>query len=80
MVKTGSLNPTYLARNLRQLNVIDPNNPYFEHKHLQAYAGLDAKFILRNSLVLDVTLNPDFSQVGINNPATPEPTLPSILS
>ena len=72
--------PYVLARNLRQLNVINPNNPYFEHKHLQAYAGLDAKFILRNSLVLDVTVNPDFSQVGINNPATPESTLPSILS
>ncbi len=68
--------PYVLARNLRQLNVIDPNNPYFEHKHLQAYAGLDAKFILRNSLVLDVTVNPDFSQVGINNPATPNQRFP----
>jgi hypothetical protein len=68
--------PYVLARNLRQLNVIDPNNPYFEDKHLQAYAGLDAKFILRNSLVLDVTVNPDFSQVGINNPATPNQRFP----
>ena len=56
--------PYVLARNLRQLNVIDPNNPYFEHKHLQAYAGLDAKFILRNSLVLDVTAQPRFQPGG----------------
>ncbi len=70
------LEPYVLARNLRQLNVIDPLNPYFQHKHLQAYGGLDGKFILRNSLVLDITVNPDFSQVGINNPATPNQRFP----
>ncbi|MGH9616517.1 MAG: DUF5916 domain-containing protein [Acidobacteriaceae bacterium] len=68
--------PYVLARNLRQLNVMNADNPYFEHKHLQAYGGMDAKFILRNSLILDVTVNPDFSQVGINNPATPNQRFP----
>lgn len=68
--------PYAIARNLRQLNTINPVNPYFQHKHLQAYAGLDAKFILRNSLVLDTTVNPDFSQVGIDNPATPNQRFP----
>ncbi len=68
--------PYSLARNLRQLNEVDPDNPYFEDKRLQGYAGLDAKFILHNSLVLDTTLNPDFSQVGINNPATPNQRFP----
>ena len=53
--KICQFEPYALGRNLRQLNTVDPNDPYFEHKHLQAYAGLDAKFILHNSLVLDTT-------------------------
>lgn len=68
--------PYMLTRNLRQLNTINPVNPYFEDKHLQGYSGLDAKFILHNSLVLDTTVNPDFSQVGIDNPATPNQRFP----
>ncbi len=68
--------PYVLGRNLRQLNTIDPDNPYFQDKHLQGYSGLDAKFILHNSLVLDTTVNPDFSQVGIDNPATPNQRYP----
>ena len=68
--------PYVLGRNLRQLNTVNPVDPYFQHKHLQAYAGLDAKFILHNSLVLDTTVNPDFSQVGIDNPATPNQRFP----
>ena len=68
--------PYVLARNLRNLNSVDPLNPYFEDKHLQGYAGLDAKFILHNSLVLDTTINPDFSQVGIDNPAVPNQRFP----
>ena len=68
--------PYVLARNLRNLNSVDPLNPYFEDKHLQGYAGLDAKFILHNSLVLDTTVNPDFSQVGIDNPAVPNQRFP----
>ena len=68
--------PYALAHNLRQLNTVNPVNPYFQDKHLQGYAGLDAKFILRNSLILDTTINPDFSQVGIDNPATPNQRFP----
>lgn len=68
--------PYTLARSLRQLNTVNQDNPFFEDKHLQGYAGLDAKFILHNSLVLDTTINPDFSQVGIDNPATPNQRFP----
>jgi hypothetical protein len=71
------LEPYALARNLRQLNSVNPLNPYFEDKHLQGYAGLDSKFILHNSLVLDTTLNPDFSQVGVDNPAAPNQRFPA---
>ena len=70
------LEPYSLARNMRQLNSVDPLNPFFESKTLQGYGGLDAKFILRNSLVLDATVNPDFSQVGIDNPAAPNQRFP----
>jgi hypothetical protein len=68
--------PYTLARSVRQLNTADPVNPFFDVKHLQGYTGLDAKFILHNSLVLDTTVNPDFSQVGINNPAAPNQRFP----
>lgn len=68
--------PYSLARNMRQLNSVDPVNPFFENQSLQAYGGLDAKFILHHSLVLDTTINPDFSQVGIDNPATPNQRFP----
>lgn len=70
------LEPYSLARNRRELNEVNPLNPYFQDEHLQGYSGLDSKFILHNSLVLDTTLNPDFSQVGINNPATPNQRFP----
>jgi hypothetical protein len=72
--------PYVLARNLRNLNTVDPLNPYFEDKQLQGYAGLDAKFILHNSLVLDTTINPDFSQVGIDNPAIPNQRFPPFFA
>jgi Domain of unknown function (DUF5916) len=70
------IEPYALARNLRQLNVVNPIDPYFQAKHLQGYSGLDSKFILHNSLVLDTTLNPDFSQVPVNNPAAPNQRFP----
>jgi hypothetical protein len=70
------LEPYAIARSLRQLNTVNPSDPYFEDKHLQGYGGLDSKFILRNSLVLDATVNPDFSQVGIDNPAVPNQRFP----
>ena len=69
--------PYSLARNLRQLNTVNSIDPYFQAKHLQGYSGLDSKFILHNSLVLDTTLNPDFSQVTINNPAAPNQRFPA---
>jgi Domain of unknown function (DUF5916) len=74
--KNLQFEPYVLGRNLRQLNTVNPVDPYFEDKHLQGYTGLDAKFILHNSLVLDTTVNPDFSQVGVDNPATPNQRFP----
>lgn len=70
------LQPYSLARNFRQLNAVDKTDPYMQDKHLQGFTGLDAKAIVHNSLVLDATVNPDFSQVGVDNPAEPNQRFP----
>ncbi len=54
-------------RSFRALDTLDGNNPRFVQDNV-ADAGLDAKIVLQDSLVLDVTLNPDFSQVESDNP------------
>jgi hypothetical protein len=46
----------------------DENFPQFVKEKGDADAGLDAKFVIKDSLVLDVALNPDFSQVESDEP------------
>lgn len=70
--KNWQFEPYALAHSVRQLNTTDPLNPFFNDKHLQGYTGLDTKSILHNSLILDMTFNPDFSQIGVDNPAPPD--------
>lgn len=69
---TGShnfqLNPYALAQNERILNNLDPLQPYFSSRHLEGTAGGDAKAILKDDIVIDATLNPDFSQVESDQP------------
>jgi hypothetical protein len=60
--------PYGLLRGYRDINDNDPSNPFFESKTVQPEAGLDAKFILHDSFVLDATINPDFSQVESDQP------------
>ena len=51
----------------REVDALDRRfngSPDFETS-LESDLGLDAKFIFNDSMVLDVTLNPDFSQVGV---------------
>jgi hypothetical protein len=63
--------PYGLLANDHFLNQPNPPSPAtppafldrFEHR-----AGLDAKFVLKDSLAFDVTLNPDFSQVESDDP------------
>lgn len=63
--------PYVLGQNYRKLDDRNPLAPTFDQKLLQGTAGVDAKIVLHNSLVLDTTLNPDFSQVNVDNPAPP---------
>jgi Domain of unknown function (DUF5916) len=55
---------------VRSFDVLDadlPGGPGFD-KRTESDIGLDAKLVLHDSFVLDVTLNPDFSQVESDEP------------
>lgn len=60
--------PYGLFRGFRDIDQRDPNNPFFESRTFQPEVGLDAKFIVHDSFVLDATINPDFSQVESDEP------------
>ncbi|WP_348262967.1 carbohydrate binding family 9 domain-containing protein [Telmatobacter sp. DSM 110680] len=69
---TGShnlqINPYALAQNERELIALDPLNPYFSSRGLEGTAGGEAKLIVKDSVVLDGTINPDFSDVESDQP------------
>jgi hypothetical protein len=69
---TGShnlqLNPYVLAQNVHTLNNVDPLNPYFSTRNLEGTGGGEAKLVIKDSLVLDATINPDFSDVESDQP------------
>ena len=69
---TGShnvqLNPYTLAQNERSLQELDPLNPYFSSRHFEGTGGGEAKAILKDSIVFDGTINPDFSDIESDQP------------
>ena len=69
---TGShnlqLNPYALAQNERTLLNLNPLDPYFSSRHIEGTAGGEAKAILKDSIVIDATVNPDFSTVESDQP------------
>jgi hypothetical protein len=69
---TGShnlqLNPYVLGQNEHTLDTLDPLHPYFSSRHFEGTAGGDAKAIIKDSIVLDATINPDFSDVESEQP------------
>ncbi|HEX4546145.1 MAG TPA: DUF5916 domain-containing protein [Candidatus Acidoferrum sp.] len=46
----------------------NPAPPPFFQDHFERRAGLDAKFVAKDALTFDITLNPDFSQVESDDP------------
>jgi hypothetical protein len=60
--------PYGIMRGFRALDQRDPYNPYFQNTTAQGQAGMDAKFVIRDHFVLDLTANPDFSQVESEDP------------
>jgi hypothetical protein len=60
--------PYGVLRSFRALDTRDPSVPTFDHRNAEFRGGLDSKFILHDNLVLDLTANPDFSQVESDEP------------
>ncbi len=69
---TGShnvqINPYVLGQNEKTLLSLDPTNPYFSQRTFEGTAGGEAKYILKDSIVFDATVNPDFSDVESDQP------------
>ena len=60
--------PYGILRGFRALDQRDPANPFFQSATAQGQFGMDAKFVIHDHFVLDVTANPDFSQVESEDP------------
>jgi hypothetical protein len=60
--------PYGLFRSFRGLDLRDPTALGFTSRTAKADGGLDSKFILKKSLVLDFTVEPDFSQIESDQP------------
>ena len=60
--------PYVTARSFNALDDRDLNHLAFTGKTSEARVGLDAKAVIKNSLVLDATINPDFAQVESDDP------------
>lgn len=52
----------------RALDERDPAGDRFTGKHVQPKEGLDSKIVIKDSLVLDSTINPDFGQIESDEP------------
>lgn len=60
--------PYAALRSSRALDLRDPAVPRFAENPAQPSGGVDAKLVLRESLVVDLTANPDFSQAEPDEP------------
>jgi hypothetical protein len=60
-------NPYGVVRSFRGLDTRN-SAPVFDSRTAEFRGGLDSKFILHDNFVLDVTANPDFSQVESDQP------------
>jgi hypothetical protein len=60
--------PYVASQTFRTLDLTDPTQPRWDSAGFRGKAGLDAKFVFHDSLVLDATINPDFAQVESDEP------------
>jgi hypothetical protein len=60
--------PYGVLRSFRAIDDRDPTVTRFTNQDFEADGGVDAKFVIKDSFVLDVTGNPDFSQVESDEP------------
>ncbi|MBZ5521861.1 MAG: carbohydrate binding family 9 domain-containing protein [Acidobacteriia bacterium] len=61
-------NPYFSGSTFRSVNQDVPTSPVIDKKTFDGKVGLDAKFVFNDSLVLDATVEPDFSQVESDQP------------
>jgi Domain of unknown function (DUF5916) len=66
--KRGVLIPYAYARSFRSLDRTNPANPEFQSKTMDPKVGADGRFVFKDSFSLDMTANPDFSQVESDLP------------
>jgi hypothetical protein len=66
--RSAELIPYGVMRSFRGLDTRDPSNPFFAGAAVQGQPGMDAKFVIHDHFVLDMTANPDFSQVESEDP------------
>jgi len=60
--------PYGLLNSFHDIDARDLNDPHFENRAIGGTFGLDSKIVFRDNLVLDLTANPDFSQVESDEP------------
>jgi len=60
--------PYGVFRSFKELDLRDPDHPKYTQRAAFGQVGLDAKAVLKDKFVLDVTANPDFSQVESDDP------------
>jgi Domain of unknown function (DUF5916)/Carbohydrate family 9 binding domain-like len=60
--------PYGILQGFRALDERDPYNPYFQNAEAKGQTGMDGKFVINDDFVLDLTANPDFSQVESEDP------------
>lgn len=60
--------PYGVFRSFKELDLRDPTRPTYTQRAAFGQIGLDAKAVLKDKFVLDVTANPDFSQVESDDP------------
>jgi hypothetical protein len=60
--------PYGLLNSFRDLDTRDPNFPHFENRAIGGTFGADGKIIFSDRAVLDLTANPDFSQIESDEP------------
>lgn len=62
------LNPYTLGQNEKTLETLDPLHPFFSSRAFEGTAGGELKAILKDSIVVDATINPDFSDIESDQP------------
>ncbi len=62
------INPYGLVHRIKELDTDNPLNPFFSKRNFAGTVGGDIKAVIKDTIVLDGTINPDFSQIESDQP------------